>query len=122
MNSLLFYLGFASLLTHELDAVMQSEWKLLYGLRSLPEEMAANVFIVLHIPLVTVILWLTHHEVETVRDGTRLVIALFFMVHAALHYRLRDRPNNTFTSALSKSFIYGAGVFGVLYCAIVFSQ
>jgi len=118
MNSLVFYLGVALLLTHELDAVVQSEWKLLYSLRRLPEEISANVFIALHVPLITVILWLTHHELATVRDGARLVMALFLMVHGGLHYRLRDRPNNTFTSALSLALIYGAGLCGALYITI----
>lgn len=122
MSTLVFYLGVALLLTHELDAVAQSEWKLLYGLRRLPEEHAANVFVALHIPLVTVILWLTHHELATVRDGSRLVMALFLIVHAGLHYRLRDRPHYTFTSVLSRSLIYGAGLLGALYCAIARTQ
>ncbi|MEM6436662.1 MAG: DUF6713 family protein [Cyanobacteria bacterium P01_D01_bin.115] len=38
MNNLLFYLGFATLITHELDAMTQSEWRLLFILRNLSKK------------------------------------------------------------------------------------
>lgn len=39
MKNLLFNLGLATLFTHELDAVTQSEWHLLYILNTLPEQL-----------------------------------------------------------------------------------
>ena len=40
LRNWLFYLGFATLATHELDAMTQSEWRLLYLLRDLPDPVA----------------------------------------------------------------------------------
>ena len=36
---------------HELDAVAQREWRLLYGLRDLDPMLGQHLFIALHVPL-----------------------------------------------------------------------
>ena len=46
MREVLVLLGFALLGSHELDAVTQSEWRLLFVLRDLPEALARDVFVV----------------------------------------------------------------------------
>jgi hypothetical protein len=46
-----FYLGLGCLFAHELDAMTQSEWRLLYVLRSLPDATAMPWFVALHVPL-----------------------------------------------------------------------
>lgn len=50
-----FYLGFGCLFSHELDATIQNEWRLLYVLRSMPDETAMTIFAGLHIPLFALI-------------------------------------------------------------------
>ncbi len=57
----LYYIGLACLFTHELDAVTHSEWRLLFGLRDLPDPTAASAFVALHVPLFFLVLWLSHH-------------------------------------------------------------
>jgi hypothetical protein len=115
MKNLLFYLGLATLMAHELDAMTQSEWRLLYGLCHLPEAAAAATFVVLHIPLMAGILWLTTHPLHFVRDRSRLAIATFLIVHTGLHQRLSNHPAYSFTSPLSIGLIYGAGLIGLAY-------
>ena len=51
MKTLLYYLGIAALFTHELDAVLNMEWRLLYHLRTLPDITASSLFVGLHFPL-----------------------------------------------------------------------
>ncbi|MEO1019618.1 MAG: DUF6713 family protein, partial [Pseudomonadota bacterium] len=58
MPDALFFLGFSILLAHELDAVRGSEWRLLPLLKRLPETQARDLFIVLHVPLVALLIWL----------------------------------------------------------------
>lgn len=41
------------------------------------------------------------------------------VLHAGLHWNLRDHPLSTFTSLLSLSLIYGAGLLGFVY--VIFS-
>jgi len=116
---LLFYLSFATLMAHELDAMTQAEWRLLFILRSLPESAAAKVFVVIHIPLIAGLLWLTNHPDVRVRQGSRLATALFLVVHAGLHKRLEHLPAYTFDSSLSLGLIYGGALLGLLYLIAV---
>jgi hypothetical protein len=115
MQTLLFYLGFATLITHELDAMTQSEWRLLFILRRLPEEMASSTFVIAHIPLIAALLWLTHNESSPIQYWSRIAVATFLVVHAGLHKLLEHHPKYTFNSLLSHSLIYGGGLLGLLY-------
>lgn len=115
MQNLLFYFGFSTLLAHELDAMTQSEWRLLFVLRNLLEPLASNIFVLAHVPVVALLLWLTSHQSLSTRYWSRLVIALFAVIHVALHKHLEHHPAYTFTSPLSLALIYGAGVFGFVY-------
>lgn len=119
MHDLLFYLGLSTLIAHEMDAVIQSEWRLLFFLRKLPEQAAAASFVALHVPAFTIVLWLTHSTVPSIQFWARTDIALFLIIHAFLHKYLERHQYYSFDSLLSQSFIYGGGFIGLLYCAYV---
>ncbi|MEA5476364.1 DUF6713 family protein [Pseudanabaena galeata UHCC 0370] len=115
MKNLLFNLGLATLSTHELDAVTQSEWHLLYILNNLPEQIAADTFVVLHVPLFTIIFWLGFNENLKVKKWARIIFSLFLIIHVGLHKALENHPLYTFNSLISKCLIFGAGLIGLLY-------
>ena len=98
---------FAILLAHELDAVAQHEWRLLYVLRSLPDPVAQDAFVLLHVPLVAFLAWAGWHANAAVRTATRLGVAAFTVVHAGLHWRLSGDPLYTFHDPASVLLIYG---------------
>ena len=110
-----FYGGLGLFFSHEMDAVAQAEWRLLYVLRSMSDETAMPVFIGLHVPLFGLIVWLIHHPMPRVQVLSRIALAAFLVVHAGLHFRLSDHPLYTFDSILSQTLIYGGAVCGVLY-------
>ncbi len=120
MKNILFYLGFATLITHELDAMTQSEWRLLFILRSLPEQIASFTFVVVHIPLIAALLWLTNNKSLRIQDWSRIAVATFLMVHVGLHKLLEHHPDYTFNSLLSLGLIYGGGLLGFLYWVSIF--
>ncbi|MBW4507204.1 MAG: hypothetical protein KME64_11925 [Scytonematopsis contorta HA4267-MV1] len=120
MKYILFYLGFATLITHELDAMTQSEWRLLFILRSLPEQIASFTFVVVHIPLIAALLWLTNNKSLRIQDWSRIAVATFLMVHVGLHKLLEHHPDYTFNSLLSLGLIYGGGLLGFLYWVSIF--
>jgi hypothetical protein len=122
MKNLLFYLGFATLITHELDAMTQSEWKLLFILRSLPEQVASSAFVILHIPLIAVLLWLTNSEFISIRYWSRIAVATFLIIHVGLHKALEHHPAYSFDSLLSLFLIYGSGLIGLLYLVLNFTS
>ena len=120
MKNILLYLGFATIITHELDAIAQSEWKLLFILKNLPEQIAPSVFVVIHVPLIAALLWLTNNESEVIKNWSRIALATFLIIHSGLHKLLENSPNYTFNSTLSLGLIYGGGLIGLLYLIIVF--
>ena len=117
MTATLYYLGLALLLTHELDAMTHSEWRLLFVLRSLPDDIASQWFVALHVPLFFFVLWLGHARQQGLRNAVRSVVAAFLVVHAALHLRLSSHEVYEFSGALSNVLIFGAGACGIGYFA-----
>ena len=115
MKNSWFLLGLGFIASHELDAVTQHEWRLLYVLRSLPEAVAANSFVALHVPLFALLVWLTHHPMPRLRDGSRMALMVFLIIHVGLHLRLSGHALYTFHSLLSQLLIFGAGLCGALY-------
>ena len=105
----------AVLFTHELDAMTQSEWRLLYVLRSLSDEQGRWWFVAIHIPLFWALVALTHHADDHVQRASRIGVAAFCIIHALLHWRLVSDPLSTFSSTLSWSLILGAAALGGAY-------
>jgi UDP-N-acetylmuramyl pentapeptide phosphotransferase/UDP-N-acetylglucosamine-1-phosphate transferase len=115
MSAAIYYLGLASLFTHELDAVTHAEWRLLFFLESQPDETASPLFVGLHVPLFFAILWLSHFPREVVRQATRVVVAAFLVVHAVLHFGNASNPLDEFDGTLSRTLIVSAAACGIAY-------
>ena len=115
MSAANYYLGLACLFAQELDAVTHSEWRLLFFLRSWPEDTASQSFVALHVPLFFSILWLSHFPRDAVRKATRILVAAFLVVHAVLHFSLASNPLYEFHGALSRSLIVAAAACGLAY-------
>jgi hypothetical protein len=111
----LFLLAFSALNAHELDAMSQHEWRLLFVLRDLPEALAEQAFVFLHVPLVAILLWLVFHQSTVVSAWSRRAICAFGVVHLGLHWHLQDHPAYTFHSFLSQLLIVGYAAAGFLY-------
>jgi hypothetical protein len=112
-ENLLFLLGLALLFSHELDAVRQREWRLLFILRHMPEQTAAPAFIAIHVPFFLVLLVATEAS-SAWGFWSRAAICAFLVIHAGLHWALRHRTECNFNSGWSRALIYGAAVIGVL--------
>lgn len=119
LPKLLIGLMLAVLFTHELDAMMQSEWRLLYILRSLGDEHGRWWFVALHVPLFGALIGLTHHAQPGVQRASRMALSIFCIVHALLHLRLRNDPLSTFSSPWSWGLIMGPAVLGAAYLFVI---
>lgn len=113
LADLLFYLVVAALIAHEMDAVYQREWRLLYVLRRLPEDQARHIFVLAHVPVGVAIFGLITYPDASVRFVTMVGLDLFAVVHAGLHARLRRHPLHTFGAPPSLLLIYGAALVAV---------
>jgi hypothetical protein len=114
-QNLIIRLMLATLFSHELDAIRQFEWRLLYVLRDLNEPQAQTWFIALHVPLFWALIAWTHHANVSLQGFARIALSTFCMLHAVLHWRLRDDPSSSFNSALSVSLIVASAGLGLLY-------
>ena len=119
MLDLLFYLAFSALLAHELDAVHKHEWRLLYVLRTMPDENARRAFVLLHVPVVALLLWLVAFNNETAQFWMMSALDLFMVVHAGLHWRLSSHPKYEFRTAHSRLLIYGAAALALVHLALL---
>lgn len=111
----LLLLGFALLASHEIDAALAAEWRLLLVLRDLADPTAATAFTLLHVPLFAALLWLLFHPRPRVQSGARSVFMAFLVVHAGLHAALSGHPLYGFSGWDSNLLIFGAGVTGLAY-------
>ena len=118
MQTFLFNFGTAALLTHELDAMLRQEWRLLFVLRDLSDDMASWWSIYLHLPVFLAVLYLGNAANPVWRQRFRLLVCLFLPLHAGLHFSLSDHPAYDFHHLLSALLIYGAGVAGAGYLAL----
>ncbi len=118
----LFYLAFATLLAHELDAVHKREWRILFVLRGLPEATARRVFVLLHIPLLALLMWLVSHPSDTVQLVSRVSLDVFMILHAGLHRRLEPGAAAAFKTPFSRLLIYGAALLGLLDLVVLLSR
>ena len=51
MKKFTFYLGLSTLLTHELDAMSNHEWRVLPLIRVLPDNIGMLVFVAINVPI-----------------------------------------------------------------------
>ncbi len=117
-----FYLGFGSLLTHELDAMSNHEWRLLPVLRALPDETGMMVFVALHVPLFAVLLALVASSRPRMRRLSRLAVAGFLVLHAGLHVLFMGHQGYEFSSWLSETLIFGGALCGVVYLVLALRE
>ena len=110
-----FYAVLALLFAHELDAVERHEWRLLPGLRSLPDGLAGRLFVLLHVPLFLALFRLATHPSPRVRRRFRLALDAFAVVHAGLHAWFTDHPEYEFDAPTSRALIHGAALAGLVH-------
>jgi len=115
MKNLIFIACRSLFFGHELDAVSQAEWRLLYGLRDLQADSARALFVALHVPLLGLVLWLGWHPARRWRESSRRLLAAFAVVHAGLHFNLRLHPLYSFDSMLSQGLVFGCAALAALY-------
>lgn len=119
---LLFFTALSLLLCHELDAVAQSEWRLLPVLSGLDDAAGYLWFVALHIPLFALLFWWTSSRAASTRRTAQLLLDAFMVVHAGLHLALHDRPEYTFHSPLSELLIFGAAALALPHAVLVWRE
>lgn len=111
----LFLIGYGLLATHELDAVLRAEWRVLPGLSMLDEALARPLFIGLHVPLFALLTgWIGSADPAT-RQRARLAISGFLVVHSGLHLLFSGHRHYDFVHGDSEAYIFGGALCGLLW-------
>ena len=118
MKESAFCLGFATLFTHELDSMLNHEWRVIPIIRALPDETGLIIFVTAHIPVFAILIALVSSKNSKTRQMTRISIGLFLVFHGLLHILFKDHPAYEFSSILSNGLIFGASILGLAYLGL----
>jgi len=122
MKDFFFYIGFATLATHEIDAVFKHEWRVLPLTSWLPDEYGFLVFLFFHIPLFAILVWLIANLNQTIRYRSRLGFSIFLIVHGILHLLFAEHRLYEFTSAYSNILIFGGALCGLAHIVLEYAE
>ena len=118
MKDIVFYVGLGTLLTHELDAMPNHEWRVLPLIRELPDDMGMMVFVAAHVPLFAALIALVASLKPRTRALSRSGVCIFLIVHGLLHVLFIAHPDYEFASLMSQTLIFGGSILGAAYLAM----
>ncbi len=106
---LLFFINFAWLATHELDAIKHHEWRIFFYSLPLADVTAYRIFTLVHVPLFALIIWAGQSV------AFQAVFSIFLIIHVGLHYYFRKHPAYEFNNWFSNLLIIGGAPLGGLH-------
>mgnify|MGYP000243178483 CR=1 FL=1 len=112
-TTLVFYINLGFLLAHELDAILQHEWRFFPFLAPFDDVTAYRLFTAAHVPLFALILW--NLFVRNFQIG----LDVFLIFHAGLHFVLRNHPKITFNNPFSRVWIFGAALLSGIHLGLL---
>ena len=97
---LIFLFNLACILTHELDAIQQEEWRFFNMPFQLEDDTAYRLFTILHVPLFIALLWAIPSQ------NFQISFDIFVIAHAIVHWILRNHRYVNFNNTLSSFLIF----------------
>ena len=111
--SFAFAMSLSFMATHEIDAGMHGEWRLLPVLSAMDDATAASWFVMLHVPLFIVIIWLAFLADGRTMRTSQIILSALFVLHGAAHLMLGRHPEYPFEEVRSSFLVHGALVFAL---------
>jgi len=99
--------------------IKQHEWRIFPGLSNLKEKLSYHLFVVLHIPLFLLILWLLCHPSAYVRFWFQICVDGFLMIHLGLHHFFKAHDKYEFTQPFSKIIIGLMALIGLIHMILI---
>lgn len=115
VKKIIFCLGIGFLFTHEMDAMLNNEWRVLPLTSWLSDETGERVFLLAHIPLFAVLTALIGSTGEMIRSWTQVFISAFLVIHGILHVAFMSQEQYKFESIESGLLIFAGTICGVGY-------
>ena len=112
----IFALELALLFAHEMDAIRKQEWKMFIVLKDMADEKAYLVFMLLHVPLYTILLFLLFSDMKTLGY---YIADIFLVGHCLLHFCYRNHPANKLKTVVSNILILAAGFLAIVHLVVI---
>jgi len=119
VEQILFLVILSLLLVHEMDAIRAKEWKMFVVLKDITEETAYRVFTFIHFPLYLAAFYVLFCNGVTASDVLKIMIDIFLVFHAFVHYAFRKHRNNGFHTWFSKINIYSMAALALLHLCLL---
>jgi hypothetical protein len=104
-----------------MDAIRAKEWKMFIILKDTTDELAYRVFTIVHFPLFFIGFYVMFCG-WVATFVLKIIIDIFLLFHAVIHYCFKNHKNNGFQSVFSKSIIYSMSVLALLhFCLFIVS-
>ncbi len=114
----LFFINLSLLVIHELDAIRRKEWRLFVFLKGLDEELAYQIFALLHLPFLILIFWILTQASVSSQFSFQVIVDIFLIIHLGLHLLFRDHEHNRFSGKFSKGIIQSMAFFGFAHLCL----
>ena len=105
---------------HEMDAMTHAEWRLLPVLSGLPDEIARDTFVLLHIPLFVGVFWALF--LASWKQMAARIVSGLLIAHAIVHFLLSGHRFYTFVAPIETVTVYGAALSSAIYLALSFLE
>ncbi|WP_370693359.1 DUF6713 family protein [Vibrio penaeicida] len=115
MKNTLFFIGIFCFVAHEIDAMMHHAWLVLPLTVWIPEEYAQTLFVLAHIPLFLIMMFMLPTYFLSKIEKVQTAIATFIVIHGILHSAFMTHEHYEFDSFLSNLWIFGGTI-----CSAVF--
>ncbi len=112
MLTILFAINLALLFTHEMEAIRYKEWKMFFVLKDMEDKKAYTTFLLLHIPLYALALWLLLSPFFII--GFYIVDG-FLIAHFIIHLCFIKHKNNQLNNKLSMTIIALMGLISAIH-------
>jgi hypothetical protein len=119
IEQILFSVILSLLLVHEMDAIRAKEWKMIIVLKNMSEEAAYRLFTLIHIPLYVAVIFMLFHGGAVASYLLKIVIDVFLLGHAIIHFGFRKHSDNGFKTWFSKSIIYSMSALALFHLCLL---
>ena len=113
LREVFFLTNLAFLIAHELDAIHRHEWRFFFARIPVTDQTAYRLFITLHIPLFIYVIWNAH------LSRFQIGVDIFLIVHAGLHWALRNHALLKFNNNFSRLWIFGGALLGIIHIGLL---
>ncbi|MBT7070925.1 MAG: hypothetical protein HN975_08550 [Anaerolineae bacterium] len=114
----LFFINLSLLVIHEFDAIRRKEWRLFVFLKDLEDELAYQIFTLLHLPFLLLIFWFLTQATAPSQFSFQVIVDIFLIIHLGLHLLFRDHEHNRFSGKFSKGIIQSMAFFGLAHLCL----